>query len=562
MIRRPLALFILIVLSGCFAVGPDYEPPKMPVPRQWMETTKTGSHLAPPDKWWKTFNDPVLDNLIGDAIASNLDFKLALERVKDARALRSATIAAGLPSLGAKSNVSRRFNNSSSSSSQSGGTGSAIGGVGVGKQLINIFQMGFDAQWELDFFGGVRRAVEAADATVEAEVENSRDVLVTLLGDVARNYIDLRANQRLAAITRENLHAQQDTQELTQTRQQAGLASMLEVTETQALAETTKAQLPNYETAVKQSIHALGVLLGKEPGALTVRLEQQGTLPAVATKKPSPEGEGWVTTAWTQEVEQRRERLPRGNNITKNLLKSPHPNLIMPDCPVRHPAGECKSAPGGFVPEGEGASFLNSATVITNLPSELLQRRPDIRRAERQLAAANASVGVATAELYPKINLAAFIGLQNMRITDFTPLGKSWSAASSLSMPIFNWGKLNANINSKKAQFEQAFLTYQSTVLAAFQEVEDALIAYNKEQERRKALAQAVAANQLAVQLASERYQKGLTAFIDVLESQTALYQAQSLLVTSESVLANHLVALYKALGGGWQTEAIVGDVK
>jgi NodT family efflux transporter outer membrane factor (OMF) lipoprotein len=485
MTHRLLALSITALLPGCFAVGPDYEPPKTPVPQQWSETTaNTGSHPEQADKWWKSFNDPVLDKLISDAIASNLDLKLALERVKDARALRSATIAAGLPSLTAKSNVSRRFNNSSSSASQTGGTSSSIGGAGVGNQLINIFQMGFDAQWELDFFGGVRRAVEAADATIDVEVENSRDVLVTLLGDVARNYIELRANQRLIAITRENLHAQQETQELTRIRQQTGLASMLEVTQAQAQAATTEAQLPNYETAVKQSIHALSVLLGKEPGALAVRLDQQGVIPAVA------------------------------------------------------------------------------ANVITNLPSELLQRRPDIRRAERQLAVANASVGIATAELYPKINLAAFIGLQNTTITDFTPLGKSWSAASSLTMPIFNWGKLNANIDSKKAQFEQTFLAYQSTVLSAFQEVEDALIAYSKEQERRKALELAVAANQLAVQLAGERYQKGLTAFLDVLESQSALYQAQSLLVASESALAGNLVALYKSLGGGWQTEAIVGDVK
>ncbi|MDP1774747.1 MAG: efflux transporter outer membrane subunit [Methylobacter sp.] len=485
MIRRPLAFFAALLLSGCFAVGPDYEPPKIPVPQRWSETTAaTNSQSAQPDKWWKTFNDPVLDKLISDAIASNLDLKLALERVKDARVLRTATIAAGLPSLTAKSNVSRRFNNSSSSASQTGGTGSAIGGVGVGNQLINIFQMGFDAQWELDFFGGVRRAVEAADATIDVEVENSRDVLVTLLGEVARNYIELRANQRLVAITRENLHAQQETQELTQIRQQSGLASMLEVTQAQALAATTEAQLPNYETAVKQSIHALSVLLGKEPGALAVRLDRQATIPAVA------------------------------------------------------------------------------ANVITNLPSELLLRRPDIRRAERQLAVANASVGVATAELYPKVNLAAFIGLQNTTITDFTPIGKSWSAASSLTMPIFNWGKLNANIDSKKAQFEQTFLTYQSTVLSAFKEVEDALIAYSKEQERHKALAKAVEANQLAVQLADERYQKGLTAFLDVLTSQTALYQSQSLLVSSESALAGNLVALYKALGGGWQTEAIVSDVK
>ena len=485
MIHRPLALLIFTLLPGCFAVGPDYEPPKIPVPQQWTEANvSTGSHPAQADKWWKTFNDPVLDRLVSEAVSSNLDLKFALERVKDARVLRTATIAAGLPSLGAKSNVSRRFNNSSSSTSQTGGTGSAIGGAGVGKQLINIFQMGFDAQWELDFFGGIRRAIEAADATVDTEVENSRDVLITLLGDVARNYIELRANQRLVAITLDNLRAQQDTLALTQIQQQAGLTSMLEVAQAQAQAATTEAQLPNYETVVKQSIHALSVLLGKEPGALAVRLEQQGVIPIVI------------------------------------------------------------------------------ANVITDLPSELLHRRPDIRRAERRLAVANASVGIATAELYPKINLAAFIGLQNIHITDFTPLGKSWSAASSLTMPIFNWGKLNANIDSKKAQFEQAFLSYQSTVLSAFQEVEDALVAYSKEQERHKALAQAVEASQLAVQLADERYQRGLTGFLDILVSQKALYQAQSLLVISEAALSSNMVALYKSLGGGWQTEAIVGDVK
>lgn len=478
MTYRPFALFFALLLSGCPAVGPDYEPPQMPVPQQWSETVAATG--VQPDKWWKTFNDPVLDRLISDAITSNLDLKLALERVKDARALRSATIAAGLPSLDAKSNVSRRFNNTSAPA----GTSAVGGGFGVGNQFINIFQLGFDAQWELDFFGGIRRSIEAADATIDVEVENSRDVLVTLLGDVARNYIELRANQQLIAITRENLHAQLETLELTQIRQQAGLASMLEVTQAQAQAATTEAQLPNYETAVKQSIHALGVLLGKEPGALAARLEQQGSIPTVAAKP------------------------------------------------------------------------------ITNLPSELLQRRPDIRRAERQLAVANASVGVATAELYPKINLAAFIGLQNTTITDFTPLGKSWSAAGSLTMPIFNWGKLNANIKSKKAQFEQTFLSYQSTVLSAFKEVEDALVACRKEQERRKALEQAVAANQLAVQLAKERYQKGLTSFLDVLISQAALYQAQSSLVSSESQLSSNLIALYKALGGGWQTEALVGDVE
>lgn len=485
MTYRPVVLITTLLLAGCPAVGPDYKRPELPVPKQWDETPiGTNTRLEQADNWWKIFNDPALDKLIADAIASNLDLKLALERVKDARALRSATIAAGLPSLSAKSNVVRRFNNSSSSSSQTGGASSAVGGIGVGNQLINIFQLGFDAQWELDFFGGVRRAVEAADATIDVEVENSRDVLVTLLGEVARNYIELRANQRLVAITLENLHTQQDTLALTEVRRQAGLADMQEVAQAQAQTATTEAQLPSYETIAKQAMHALSVLLGKQPGALAVRLAQPSAIPAV------------------------------------------------------------------------------SANVTANLPSELLQRRPDIRRAERQLAVANASVGVATAELYPKINLAAFIGLQNTTITDFTPLGKSWSAASSLTMPIFNWGKLNANIDSKKAQYEQTFLTYQATVLTAFKEVEDALVAYRKEQQRHKALAQAVAANRLAVQLAEERYRKGLTAFLDVLQSQTGLYQAQSLLVNSEAAQSNDLVALYKALGGGWQTGAVVGDVK
>jgi multidrug efflux system outer membrane protein len=488
MISRSVVLLLTLLASGC-TVGPDYKRPIVPVPKQWSEVTKnkhtglpaSGTLEARPDQWWKTFNDTVLDRLITDAIAANLDLKQALARVKDARAQRWVTITAGLPSITGKSNVSRRFNNTSTTS-QTGGTSAVGGGFGIGKQLINIFQLGFDAQWELDFFGGERRAIEAADANVGSEIENSRNVLVTLLGEVASNYIELRANQQLIAITRENLNSQQETVRLTQIRQQAGFASMLEVAQAQSQAAATEAFIPVYETVVKQSIHAISLLLGRDPGALTLRLDTPGTIP-VMTK-----------------------------------------------------------------------------TEITDLPSELLLRRPDIRHAERQVAAANANVGVATAELYPRVNLAAFLGLQNMRITDFTPIGKSWSTASSLTLPIFNWGRINANIKSKEAQFDQAFLTYQSTVLTAFKEVEDALIAYSKEQQRHKSLAEAVAASQLAVQMADERYHRGLTTFLDVLQTQQTLYQTQRNLVDSEAQLSTDLVALYKALGGGWQTEAIVSD--
>jgi outer membrane protein, multidrug efflux system len=476
--RKLIIFFTFAWITGC-AVGPDYQEPATIVPKQWHEAVSTGK-IALPDKWWETFNDKELNRLITEAIASNLDLKIAIERVKDARALRWATIATGLPSLDARSAASRRFNNSAAAGQSSGGN--VGGGFGIGGQHINIFQLGFDAQWELDLFGGVRRAVEAADATVGSEAENSRDVLVTLLAEVARNYIELRSNQQLVEITRKNLESQRDLQNLTAIRQQSGLSSMLEVTQAQALADTTEAQLPNYEAQYKQAIHALSVLLGRNPGALAARLETASAIPA----------------------------------ITKQ--------------------------------------------VIPDLPSELLKRRPDIRSAERQLAYANASVGVATAELYPKVNLAAFLGLQNTTITDFTPLGKSWSAASTLTVPIFNWGKLNANIKSKKAQFQQAYLTYETTVLTAFKEVEDALIAYRKEQERRHSLQQAIAANQLGVQLANERYQKGLTGFIDVLQTQQALFETESLLAASNAIVLNNLVALYKALGGGWQAEPRLSD--
>jgi NodT family efflux transporter outer membrane factor (OMF) lipoprotein len=487
-------LILSLLVSGC-TVGPDYTPPIVPVPKQWSEIPK-GKHKpvlskdeggfpqqVRQDKWWKTFNDPILNRLITDAIAANLDLKQSIARVKEARAQRWVTITAGLPSITGKSNASRRFNNTTATS-QAGGTSAAGGGFGIGNQIINIFQMGFDAQWELDFFGGVRRAIEAADANVDSEIESSRNVLVTLLGEVSANYIELRANQQLIAITRENLNSQQETVRLTQIRQQAGFASMLEVAQAQSQASTTEAFIPVYEAVVKQSIHALSILLGREPDALATRLNNPRTIPVMST------------------------------------------------------------------------------AAISELPSELLLRRPDIRQAERQIAKANANVGIATAELYPRVNLAAFLGLQNMRITDFTPIGKSWSAASSLTLPIFNWGRISANIKDKKAQFDQAFLIYQSTVLTAFKEVEDALVAYSKEQQRHKSLTEAVAASQLAVQMADERYHRGLTMFLDVLQTQQTLYQTQRNLVDSEAQLSTDLVALYKALGGGWQTEAIVSDAE
>jgi multidrug efflux system outer membrane protein len=480
--RSLAALCILWMFSGC-TVGPDYVRPKTPAPARWSEGPTSSDTLKDNQAWWKTFGDPALDRLIDEAVIVNLDLKQAFQRIRIARTQRTQAVAAGLPTLSAHSSVSRRLNSFTSPSGSTaaiGGTpGTGIGGAfGIGDNLINIFQSGFDAQWELDLFGGIRRTVEAAEANTEAEVENRRALMVSLLGEVASQYITLRANQQLLAVIRDNLITQQDALHLTRERQKAGLASVLDVAQAQAQVDATAAEQPLYEAQAKLAIHALSVLLDRTPGELTLRLQRPASIP------------------------------------------------------------------------------LPARPVAADLPSELLRRRPDIRSAERQLAAANAEIGAAVAAQYPRINLAAFIGLQNTDITDFTMLGKSWSMASTLAFPIFNWGSIQANIEGKKARHEELLYAYQATVLNAFKEVEDALASLEQERQRNAQLKKAESADRLVFELAQERYLKGLTAFLDVLTAEQALLARRLALIESQAKLAGQRVALYKALGGGWQIEA------
>jgi NodT family efflux transporter outer membrane factor (OMF) lipoprotein len=468
--RTFIACFGGVLLSGCM-VGPDYRLPEIKTPSKY-DGARDHHNIAPPDAWWQVFDDPILNRLIKEGAAFNLDVKQTAQRILMARAERQRTLAAGLPSVGAKADASQRRNDFITGS---GGANNPAAGGYFGNSLIDIIQAGFDVQWEIDPAGGLFRRIEAAQASVEAEQNNRRAIQVSLQGEVARLYIDLRANQQQMAITLANLAAQEDTLRLTSERARAGLDSEQEVTQQRAQAETTRSQLPAYEIAARQDVHALAVLLGKSPNTMLYLLETDPPVPSAPTN------------------------------------------------------------------------------VIADLPSELLRRRPDIMQAERQLAAATADVGAATAELYPKINLTAFLGMQNTKLSDFTPVGKSWALAGGLSTPIFNWGRIQANIDRSNAEQEQAFLAYQQSILTAFREVEDALVAYQQEQVRRAALKQSAEANALAVKLSEERYLRGLTAFLNVLESQRALYLAQSNLVASNARVSTSLVALYKALGGGWQ---------
>ena len=466
---------MLLAIMGC-SVGPNYKTPDTPLPAAWNEAQPAGADTQPTElaRWWTEFNDPLLDRLVQTAVKSNLDLQLAEARIRESRALRAVTAAGEWPGLDISGGYlrSRRSQDAFASTpgiGPSSGTGS--------NPATDLFRVGFDSRWEIDVFGGVRRSVEAADANLQASEEDRRNTLVTLLGDVAKNYIDLRGFQRRLAVARANFTAQQDTVDLTNVRFQAGLASDFEVAQAEGQANTTAAQIPALESSIKQTAHRLDVLLGSEPGALWAELAQEEPIPA----------------------------LP----------------------PQAH----------------------------VGMPSELLRRRPDIRRAERVLAAATAQVGAATADLFPRFSLIGSFGFQSVSASDlFSGPNRFWSIGPNVSWPVFDAGRIRANIEVRNAQQEQALTLYQKTILTALEDVENSLVNYAKEQTRYRSLTAAVAANRRAVEMANDLYTRGLIDFLNVLETQRQLYSSESDLAQSEASMASNLVALYKALGGGWET--------
>lgn len=466
-----------ILLAGC-SVGPNYEKPDLPVPADWKEAQQKGVDARSTElaRWWSAFNDPLLDSLVERAVRSNLDLRFAEARIREARASRVVTASGAWPTLNVSGGYTR--NRASQNGVAVPGEGTVIAPSGGGANLDqNFYQNGFDANWEINVFGGVRRSVEAADATIDATIEDRRDVLVTLLGEVAKNYIDLRGFQRQLAVARANLKTQQDTLELTQVRFQAGLASDLDVAQQEAQVNTTASQIPTLESGLKQAAYALDVLLGSQPGALWGELAKEAEIPS----------------------------LP--------------------------------------------------AEVLVGLPSDLLRRRPDVRRAERQLAAATAQVGAATADLFPKFSLTGIAGLQSVSASDwFTRGSRFWSVGPTISWPVFDAGRIRATIEIRNAQQEQALTQYERSILSAFQDVETALVNYANEQVRYRSLTDAVTANRRAVTMANELYIRGLNDFLNVLDTQRSLYVTESALTQSQATMATNLVALYKALGGGWES--------
>ncbi len=460
-----------LALSGC-AVGPDYKRETTPVPPRWsVEQTRGTNTREPADRWWNSFHDPELEKLIRRAVDANLDLKAAAARVEEARAERGIAASGLFPSVGATASATR---NRQRVIAPTGGTQAPARAVPV---EFNNFQAGFDASWELDVFGRIRRGLQAASADAAAAQEARREMLVTVLGDVGRSYAELRGLQLRLAIARKNIEIQRDTLELTKARAAAGVAAQLDVARASAQLDATRSVEPILQGGIETSIHRLSVLLGREPGALRAEL--------------------------------------------------------LPDAPVP----------------------VTPPEVPVGLPSGLLERRPDVREAEARVAAATARLGEAKADFFPRFVLLGSAGRQASQIRDITlGMGNFFGVGPTVSLPIFTGGQLRARLAVQDARLREAVIAWRGTVLSALEETEDALVAYAREQSRRERLASAVASNDESVRLSSELYRAGLTDFLSVLDAQRELYANEDLLAQSRTAQTVNLIALYKALGGGWQS--------
>ena len=456
--------FLLLLLSGCMAVGPDYHPPVVEETGSWHAPMGDGLKERPADSellagWWNTLDDSLLTNFIQRAFTGNLDLKQARARVRQARAALGIADAGRLPDLKTDANAMR-----SRSSDDSG--------MGMEQDL---FQVGFDAAWELDIFGGIRRSVEAAEADLAAGSEALNHVRITLAGEVARNYVEVRSFQKRLAIAGANLAAQQESVDMVRDQFQAGLTGALALEQARYNLSTTRSTIPTLRIGLARAQNRLAVLLGEYPGALEVQL---------TPPKPIP------------------------------------------------------------VPPLE---------IAVGIPADLLRRRPDVRQAERELAARSARIGVATSQLYPKLTLTGSIGLEALSGSNLFNRGSAtYGAGPAFSWNLFNGGAIRRNIDVETARREEALIHYKASILQALEEVENALTAYAREQLRRESLEEGAVAAGRAVDIARDQYRAGLTDFQNVLEAQRSLFGLQDQLAQSREAVTQDLVSLYKALGGGW----------
>lgn len=462
---RTLTMISAFSLTACVTVGPDYTPPALDVPESWNQDgalsrpETTASATGDISQWWRNLNDPLLSGLVVEALRASPDLRSAQAKLRESRARLAVAKAGRYPEVTASGSASR------SQSSEDTGSG----------ESRELFSAGFDASWELDVFGGVRRGVEAARADLASSEASLHDARVTLVAEVARNYIEVRTQQILLGVARDNLDSQSETLQLTEWRAQAGIVSSQDVEQARTSREQTRALIPRLEISLAEAEHRLDILLGKAPGALHARLAAAGSLPAVPEK------------------------------------------------------------------------------IAVGIPADTLRQRPDVRAAERALAAETARVGVAEAARYPSFKLSGSVGLEALTLS---ALGNSGSVASSLlagiTAPVFNAGRLRNQVEIQDAKREQSQVAYEKTVLNALQDVENALVSLTRTREREAALVKAVESAKNAERLAMQRYSSGLIDFQSVLTTQRTVLTVEESLASTRSDGVIALISLYKALGGGW----------
>ena len=495
--RAPFLPFVAGLLglsAAACTVGPDYVAPlpELIDKRSFLDTGRPvrtaipilrNTSAAPPEaEWWRVFRDPLLSRLAARVADQNLDVQTATFKVAESRAQLGVTAAAAYPTVnGVGSAYNEKFSKNGLSSLIQLATGGAGNGTGATSAFTNPFEsysVGFDAAWELDLWGKVRRQVEASQAQVDVTLEARRDVLVSSLAELARDYIQLRGTQEQIRIIQENIRVNGDILSVTRSRQTGGLTTGLDTASATSQVESIRAQLPQLQQQEAAQINAISLLLGEPPLALSAELS---------------------------------------------------PRRGVPPVPARVPVG---------------------------VPSDLLRRRPDIREAEANLHAAVAGIGVAVAQFFPSVTITGtpvLNALDPAKLFQVASL-QYMNLGPSISLPIFEGGRLKSNLQLQEATQKEKAVAYQKAVLQAWHDVVNALTALRTDEARRRLLGGQVVQARTALGLARARYGQGVDTFTTVLQNAQVLLQAQTTLAQSTATVSTDLVALYKALGGGWET--------
>ncbi len=468
-----ISLWVLMVLTGCQALGPEFSRPDMAITNDWAsdEQSTLSAESAEFREWWTVFNDPLLNELINSAYQQNLDLQIAAVRILESRAQLGIATGQQYPqvqTLGSGITHTELSENSPNSSPLIDTT-------------FGSYQFGFDAAWEMDVWGRYRRGVQAADANFLSSLANYDDILVSLTAEVAAVYVQLRTFEERLVLAKQNEEIQQRSLHITEVRFNNGATTELDVTQAKALLHNTKALISALEVGLRQSKNALSVLLGITPIELHEQLSEPGVIP---------------------------------------------------------------SAP---------------SDVVIGMPAEMLRRRPDLRRAELQAESQSALVGVAQADLYPSFTLLGSFGFASSSTgsSDFSDLFDDDSFTATIgptfSWPIFNYGRIKNNVRVQDARYQQSLINYKNTVLFAVREVEDAMVSFIKSREQADELLHSVEASERSVEISLIQYRDGVTNYTRVLNSQEFLVQQQDSYTSIRGDVARSLIALYKALGGGWE---------